>query len=68
MNRYKINTEKGKELRVEERILKKEFVASVFQWRYEKKINKYMERIHNNIAENNAKRDPDKNLEYMIKV
>ena len=56
MEIYKMNREKENELNVEDIILKEDFKMSVFQWRYKKKIDKFLGRLHNKIVENNTGR------------
>ena len=50
----KIDEENGS--RVENIILKKDFKSSLIQWRHKKKIDKFLERLHNRIIENNVER------------
>lgn len=62
-----MNLEKKKVLSVEDIVLKKEYKKSTFQWRYKKKLDKMLKRIHNKILENNAERYNVKNIKFQIK-
>lgn len=51
MEEYKRYIEKENELHFEDIISKENFKVSVVQWRYKKKIDKFLERLQNKIVE-----------------
>lgn len=51
MKEYKIHIENQNELHFEDIISKEDFKVSVFQWRYKKKIDKFLTRLQDKIVE-----------------
>ena len=66
MKEYKMHTEKENELHFEDIISKEDFKVSVFQWRYKKKIDKFLERLQNKIVEQNTVSIIEKNIKFTI--
>lgn len=56
--------EKKNELQFDDIISKDDFKISVFQWRYKKKIDKFLERLQNKIVEKNTESSIDKNIKF----
>ena len=66
MKEYKMHIEKENELHFEDIISKEDFKVSVFQWRYKKKIDKFLERLQTKIVEKNTGSIIDKNIKFTI--
>ena len=58
---------KNDELHFEDIISKENFKISVFQWRYKKKIDKYLVKLQNKSVEKNIKNNIDKNFKFTHK-
>lgn len=54
MKEYKMHIEKENELHFKDIISKEDFKVSVFQWRYKKKIDKFLERLLDKNVEKNT--------------
>lgn len=66
MKDYKIQIEKENELYFDDIISKEAFKISVFQWRYKKKIDKFLDRLQNKIVEKHTGSIIDKNVKFTI--
>jgi len=58
---------KNDELHFEDIISKENFKISVFQWRYKKKIDKFLVKLQNKSVEKNIKNNIDKNFKFTHK-
>jgi len=58
---------KNDELHFEDIISKENFKISVFQWRYKKKIDKFLVKLQNKTVEKNIKNNIDKNFKFTHK-
>jgi len=58
--------ERENELHLEDIISIEDFKVSAFQWRYKKKLDKFLERLQNKIVEKNTGNSIDKTIKLTI--